>query len=311
MKKEYKFFVVSDIHGEYDALMEALQEAEFDARNPQHFFVALGDSFDRGPCSRQIYDFFMSLNKDRSMFVKGNHDTMFLEYLKKGIDGEYVLFNILHNGLGATIGSFGHEELDKRAINMELLTEIRAYILEGFPKIIENIQTMPLWFETDHTIMVHAGLNPNILNWQDTDEHFALWDIENAHKKVHSTEKTIIFGHYHTKLVAEQAERAGDKAYNIKTKSASIKALSYKGYGNQDDYCIKYLTAANKIAIDGCTNLTGKVNVLVFNDTITVPEEGAEIKKEEPVISSIKIDNSNIIYTTTFGNYTITENPWL
>lgn len=307
MKKKYKFFVVSDIHGEYDALMRTLQEAGYNPDNEEHFFVAVGDSFDRGPRSRDIYRFFRDLPSQRSKFVKGNHDLMFQEYLEKGMDGEFVLFNILHNGLGATINSFGCLDMENLGASISILDDCHSYIQREYPGLKKFIKDMPLWFETDHVVFVHAGLNPELSNWRETDEHYALWDIADAHKKVPSCDKLIVFGHYHTDQVAEQAKREGDnKIYrlnSINSAFASISAgrtnFSVRNYGNEDEFSAIYLPNARKIAIDGCTNLTHKVNVLVFEDTITTPD--GEPAPEQPAdISTIKISKDDMSgYVTT------------
>ena len=300
MTKKYKFFVVSDVHGEYDAMIEALQLAGFDSRNPDHFFVSLGDSFDRGPKSREIYQFFVNLNKDRKKIVKGNHDVMLQEFVEKGMDGEFVLFNILHNGLAETIKSFSHLNLGD-IMSYEALDDYSHYIRDEYMGIEQFFKNMPLWFETDHTIMVHAGLNPNLVDWHLTDEHYALWDIADAHRAVPSTRKTIIFGHYHADQVAEQAKREGVKVFNIK--DCPVMGLDrnvyFTGFGNTDEFACQVLPNSNKIAIDGCTNLTHKVNVLVFEDTITTPEE--DQAPEQPVdISTIKISKDDMRgYVTT------------
>ena len=305
MKKTYKFFVVSDIHGEMRALEDALHEAGYDANNPQHFFVCLGDSFDRGKNSRDIYNFFIRLPKDRSMFVKGNHDCFLQEYLEKGMDGEFVLFNILHNGLGATIGSLGYMDLTDR-IPVESLDDAARYIRGEYPNLLSFIKNMPLWFETDHTIMVHAGLNPRLPDWKLTDEHYALWDIADAHRMVPSTRKTVIFGHYHADQVAEQARNEGIPVFDIKDHPSigRDKVLHYEAYGNRDEFGCKIIPNSYKIAIDGCTNLTEKVNVLVFEDTITTPDEEEisdnKIESEvEEAFSGGMVNDATVRITTT------------
>ena len=293
MKKKYKFFVVSDIHGECDALMETLLEAGYNPDNEEHFFVAIGDSFDRGPRSRYIYEFFRNLPSQRSKFVKGNHDLMFQEYLEKGMEGEFVLFNILHNGLGATINSFSCLDMENLGASISILDDCHSYIQREYPGLKKFIKDMPLWFETDHVVFVHAGLNPELSNWKETDEHYALWNRADAHKRVPSCDKLIIFGHYHTDQVAEQARREGDnKVYKLNSATTAVGTgranITVRSYGNEDEFSAIYLPNARKIAIDGCTNLTHKVNVLVFEDTITTGEEA----KEE--IAASRIDGTTI-----------------
>jgi serine/threonine protein phosphatase 1 len=306
MKKTYKFFVVSDVHGEYNAMVQALNEAGYNRENPEHFFVCLGDSFDRGRNSRDIYNFFTRLPKDRSVFVKGNHDCFFEEYLEKGMDGEFVLFNILHNGLGATIDSFGCMNIANFGASMEALEDARGYIVREYPNLLSFIKKMPLWFETDNTILVHAGLNPALPDWQLTDEHYALWDITDAHKRVPSTMKTIIFGHYHADQVFDQAEREGIKAYKVDDHPSLglPKTLFYSAYGNKDKFGCTVIPNSFKIAIDGCTNLTEKVNVLVFEDTITTPdgEEAPDNKLKaelEEAFSGDMVNDATVRITTT------------
>jgi len=46
--KSKKMFVVSDIHGHYTLLREALDRAGFDKDNEDHLLICCGDYFDRG-----------------------------------------------------------------------------------------------------------------------------------------------------------------------------------------------------------------------------------------------------------------------
>ena len=117
MKTLNKYFIFSDVHGEYDALINALNEAGYNRNNHNHILVSLGDNFDRGSKSRDI---FMFLRNRNAICVKGNHDLFLQEYLEKGMDGEFVLFNILHNGLEKTIKSVGNLG-DRAYINVQEL----------------------------------------------------------------------------------------------------------------------------------------------------------------------------------------------
>ena len=50
-----KYFVVSDVHGFYDEMKKALDNAGFDIANPDHIFVSCGDLLDRGRQPRGQY----------------------------------------------------------------------------------------------------------------------------------------------------------------------------------------------------------------------------------------------------------------
>ena len=56
-----KYFIFSDVHGFYDELMLALNNAGFDKDNPEHIIISLGDLLDRGPKPLQCLQFVNSI----------------------------------------------------------------------------------------------------------------------------------------------------------------------------------------------------------------------------------------------------------
>lgn len=280
MKDKNTYFIFSDVHGEYDALLSALEEAGYNESNPKHILVSAGDLFDRGPNSRKLYTYLRNHN---AVFVKGNHDVMFQEYLEKGMDGEFVLFNILHNGLDATIQSFGGTNFGNGAVDIRLLEDLKRKILSNNPTILLTLQSMPLYFETKHLIICHAGIDPSLLNWKDTPEDYMLWDIQDSHKSCPNVDgKIIIIGHHHAFRVRENARNSG---YDDPVLPNNATQFTYpengklckgviKMYGNKDEH--RPYINGNKMAIDGCTNLTGKVNVVVIEDDPLEDKKPAE-----------------------------------
>ena len=92
-----KFFVTSDIHSYYTELITALNNAGFDANNEDHYLVVCGDYFDRGTQSKEMYEYLMSL--ERKVLVKGNHDDMMVDMLRRG----YPKSHDQHNGTKDTL----------------------------------------------------------------------------------------------------------------------------------------------------------------------------------------------------------------
>lgn len=43
-----KLFCISDVHGFYNEMREALDNAGFDPNNEEHWLISLGDIWDRG-----------------------------------------------------------------------------------------------------------------------------------------------------------------------------------------------------------------------------------------------------------------------
>ena len=80
-----KNFVVSDIHDHYDLLMEALNRNDFDINNVDHRLIVCGDAFYSGPQPGELFVFLRELSeKDRLIFIYGNHDIELLDNLRAG-----------------------------------------------------------------------------------------------------------------------------------------------------------------------------------------------------------------------------------
>lgn len=267
-----RYFVFSDVHGEYYALADALREAGYDPNDPKHILVSLGDNFDRGTNSLDVYT-LLAHNK-QNICIKGNHETFLEEALEKGIDGEFVFFNILHNGLLETIQSFAYANMKKTVSAAQIQAYINA-INESWNQLLPWLKKMPLYFETKNYFFCHAGVNPNIYPTLP-DEHFMLWDIEYSHVPIPSSNKTFVIGHHHAFRVKEKAEQAG---------YTTTKPKVY-WVGNEDEN--GPVMIGNKIAIDPCSNLTHKVNVLVIDDEPLEepPKETIEKSQDEVYISS-------------------------
>lgn len=289
-----RYFVFGDVHGEYYALAEALNEAGYDGTNPKHILVSLGDNFDRGPLSIEVYR--LLTENARNICIKGNHETFLEEALEKGIDGEFVFFNILHNGLYETIQSFAYAQ-NKDAVTT---AQIQAYIdkiNERFPDLLPWLKKMPLYFETKNYFFCHAGVDPNTYPTLP-DEHFMLWDIQYSHVPIRTFDKkTFVIGHHHASKVRENAEKAG---YATTTPN-----IPWVGCIDEN----KPVKIGNKIAIDPCSNLTHRINILVIEDE---PKE-TETKREETTEpeNNIRItNNGNAVYTINYGqtNFTYRTN---
>jgi serine/threonine protein phosphatase 1 len=98
-------YVIGDIHGcaeELRRLIDALPLRGGDS------VVFLGDYIDRGPDSAAVVAYLISLRQQLDgiewVFLKGNHEDMFLSYL--GLDGQHGDMFLI-NGGKATLASYG------------------------------------------------------------------------------------------------------------------------------------------------------------------------------------------------------------
>lgn len=269
-----KLFVFSDVHGQLSALQTSLKQAGYDRSNPDHLLISLGDLFDRGRESLGVYNF---LKERRGIYLKGNHETFLIEALEKGMDGEFVLFNFLHNGLDKTIESFGRSEIGPTT-TPSIVDAIIKNVKMANRDLLSWLQAMPIMYETKNYIFVHAGLHPYAdVHDPINDEHFVLWDIKYSHYPIESTKKVVVIGHHHAFRVRQ---RGLDEGF-------IENPLGLVHTGNQDEH--RPVRFGNKIAIDPCSNFTDKVNVIVIED---------ELLEEAPKTETISAEEASDIFTT-------------
>jgi serine/threonine protein phosphatase 1 len=67
MSKTY--FISSDTHSHLTPLLAALMKEGYDKTNPDHVLIIIGDLFDRGTESRQLYDFIRSIPRSNRILL--------------------------------------------------------------------------------------------------------------------------------------------------------------------------------------------------------------------------------------------------
>ena len=245
-----KLFCVSDIHGFYDELIAALDAAGFDENNEEHFIVVCGDTTDRGKKPQEVISYLMSL--PRKVLVKGNHESLIMDCLKRGFPYGYDYSN----------GTF--QTVLDLAPNV---TELADACSVAYEKIKPFVDKTVDYFETKNYIFVHAFVPLKNLDglpmYYVKNRKFAIDpDWRNAHASAWEDarwsnpfelaeqgflpDKTLVFGHWHTSWARNKYQ--GEPEF-IKD-GADFSPYFGDGY----------------IGIDACTSHSGKVNVLVLED---------------------------------------------
>jgi len=76
-----KNYVVADIHGFYDQLVNSLNEVGF-FNDTTGRLIVCGDILDRGKQAKETVDFLLKLHKEgRLIYIAGNHEDLFMECL--------------------------------------------------------------------------------------------------------------------------------------------------------------------------------------------------------------------------------------
>ncbi len=166
-----RLLAVGDIHGCRDELQNLLDQV---APGDDDQVVFLGDYVDRGPDPKGVIDDLIEFGRrfPRTVFLKGNHEAMFLDYL-----ADRDRFNFLLNGGNTTLESYQQGDAP-------VMPESHLDFLAG----------LRLYFETEGFIFAHAGLRPGIAP-QDQVEEDLLWIRGDFLYSDYDWEKTVVFGH--------------------------------------------------------------------------------------------------------------------
>lgn len=210
-------WVIPDIHGYLDTLKSLIENRISLTKEDTLYF--LGDYIDRGPNSKGVIDYIMSLqDQDYDIHcLRGNHE----DYCVKAwhADQDRMLFksNIekewRKNGAAATLDSFGVKrprDISKRYIDW--MNDTKFYM------------------ELDKCILVHAGLNFRINNpFEDFSSMMWVRDFKVDKNKVAG--KKIIHGHVPVELsmihLFSQSE-----AYDFLSLDNGIYYKNRDGFGN-------------------------------------------------------------------------------
>ncbi|MBR2460919.1 MAG: metallophosphoesterase, partial [Clostridia bacterium] len=205
--------------------------------------VVCGDCYDRGKENLEIYAFLKSIKN--KILIAGNHEDMLIEALKRGSLGKADY----HNGTDVTVEQFlGSNNLDPYG---------RILAPESAKKeLYDFADSMYDYFETEKYVFLH-GWTPEAITkdkgWRTAtldDWREARWVEWNKlypeHPKVEG--KTVVCGH-----------RSAWFGMTFDETRPMNSFLPFYGDGI--------------VVIDGSTNSSGLVNVLVVEDNVALPQK--------------------------------------
>jgi serine/threonine protein phosphatase 1 len=264
---KYRLFVVSDIHGFYNATKKALEDAGYYEYNGPKKVVVCGDAFDRGREALKMQEFLMDLmNKNELIYIRGNHEDLMLDMLEDILDdfepfADYRSYHIRNGTLdtAAQLIMFTFPEFVAKHRDFVFKTRQTDFVKKLIPVSVN-------YFETKNYVFVHGWIPCNIErtygyrfytfkpDWRNaTDEewHEARWinGMEAAcFNNCIEDGKTIVCGHWHTSFGHSKVKKVCSE------------------FG--PDAIFDIFTADGITALDACTVHTGKVNCLVIDDEL-------------------------------------------
>lgn len=248
-----KYFITSDIHSYYNELIEALKRQGFEKDNPNHILVCVGDLFDRGPGSLELYDYCKVLG-DRFIYIRGNHENLLYDLLKEIEGGFTPSYHHLTNGTIRTVE-------DLTGIPLYHWDELSDLVLDRMQPIKEWILGKTVnHFNIEDMILTHGWVPPTLIqdesSW-DLPENQPVWDdamwlngTKEWQKGLVIPGKTIVCGHWHTSYVRYH-QKLIDREFPPKGDREAIK----KAFSTW--------VAPGIIALDSCVAYSGFLNVIV------------------------------------------------
>lgn len=174
-----KVFAIGDVHGcidELDCLLDAIGPGSGDQ------VVFLGDYVDRGPDAKSVIDRLIRLRREHGnvIFLKGNHEDMFLSYLGLGGNHGDVF---IENGGRATLRSYGIDTVPRTMAGGQLPEEHTDFLL-----------ALQLMHQHGRFLMVHAGFDPRRPLDRQREEDL-LWIRGEFTEQPHDFGCTVVYGH--------------------------------------------------------------------------------------------------------------------
>lgn len=159
-------WVIGDIHGMLGPLRALVQRvAEAD---PAAAFLFVGDYVNRGPDSKGVIDFLMTL--DNARFCRGNHDDIFDQILhgdgyvpNPSATSPVAAFRwFVQHGMAETLASYGVEPWDVDATFVNATPDSVARLFSAVPESHRAfVRGLPPVVEERDYFVAHAMWNPD------------------------------------------------------------------------------------------------------------------------------------------------------
>lgn len=259
-----KYFVFSDAHGYYDILAESLYRAGFRMKDPSHGIISLGDLIDRGSDPLGCLNFVNSLPEERKILIRGNHETLLDELMRREREYSYEYSN-------GTI------------YTLYELAQNKGGTLRDVRDVCRDARTSPMWLEYTKYLRDYAEIGDNIFvhgwipcasndadkyhtrgvkytfddNWRRGDWDTASWvngmDAWNQGVKIPG--KTIYCGHWHASYGHSKLHNEGPEFNNPYAKDRKKRKANFTPFIDEG-IC----------AMDACTAVSHKINIRIIDD---------------------------------------------
>lgn len=193
------FYVLSDIHGCYNELQKALSYWHPETET----LVVLGDNIDRGPDSLQVVQELMHLQAtygEQVVVLQGNHDESFAKWLLDTHPSDFG-FYYMETYNETLLSFFDH---DREKYKNSTRKQRGQHALYKYAKEVRYLYDLPKYYETEHCLFVHAGINLTLQNgWRSDTQCMNSIGSAFIYAKTKAPKK-VFFGHTPTSLIRNE-----------------------------------------------------------------------------------------------------------
>lgn len=174
-----KTIAIGDVHGCAEELKILLHQLPLDHDTT---LIFLGDYVDRGPDSKGVIDTVLNVSElYKVIALKGNHEWMFEEYLRKPKD-PIASSNFILNGGSATLASYSDDGM--------------KYVIPSAHRAF--LDSLLIYHSTEKYFYVHAGVPPGFGFTEPVDQktqHQMLWIRSSFLDCEEPWAKIVVHGH--------------------------------------------------------------------------------------------------------------------
>lgn len=286
-----KYFVASDIHSYLKPLKKSLREAGWNQKTKSHVLVVLGDIFDRGDETLGVYHFIRSIPKGRRVLVKGNHEELFLDLLKKDapasydysngtvktmcqiagvpddyMDGTKLLWDFLDGEV--TVGEYDNAQDYVCQTLRSRFAEIKALVnASGIPDWLRSDEWVD-YFELGDYVMVHSFIplrepKTKMSDYYSSKEYFPEWRTDSTAEEWSDARWGCPYRQYDDGLFKEPGKTLVCGHWHAFDFRQHYEGGYYDDVDLVRDKSIHGIYRHDRIiALDACTVLSNRVNVL-------------------------------------------------
>lgn len=272
LDKNRRIIIVSDIHANLPLFKRLLEKVQY---TTEDYLFINGDLCEKGPDSLATVAFARELAScsDRVLITKGNCDIVH-QYVFNNVEGirNYMVkqqYSILNEML---------EQHNRQLEHFPTLQELGTFYREHFGETLDWLENLPIGFETDEFIVIHAGVE-NRDDWRNTSLESALY-MPSFYEQGHKVDKTVIVGHW--PVVNYRSEMVSSNSPVIDT-------------------------AKRIISLDGGNGIKkdGQLNALVMENGKLSCDYVDELEEKE--IVQDHLDTTDRVGTVTYPNYELVE----